>query len=300
MRIAILQFSPTLGAPHANLARASALLAAAASTLTNIDLLVLPELAFSGYNFPSLDAITPFLEPRAHGPSADWARRVAAWLGAVVVVGYPEKGAGEAEAAPEPAGAGRNYNALIALGPRGQTVAHYRKTQLYPTDATWATGSAAGWRTAELPLARADDAAAAPATRTTLAICMDLNPAGAGGGVDLATHVRDSGAALLLLSMAWLSPLPAGALPAAVPDTATLGYWVSRLEPLRAGAEEVVVVVANRCGEEAGGARYAGSSCVLGVGGEVRCWGCMGSGEEGVLVVDTGGEAGWRIGVAGE
>ncbi|KAA6411865.1 MAG: carbon-nitrogen hydrolase [Lasallia pustulata] len=242
MRIAILQFSPTLGAPRANLSRASALLSAAASTLTNIDLLVLPELAFSGYNFPSLEAITPFLEPRAHGPSAEWARGVAAWLGAVVVVGYPEKGAGEAEAAPDPAGAGRNYNALIALGP--------------------AARPAAGWRTAELPLARAESAAepgpaAAPTTRTTLAICMDLNPAGAGGGVDLATHVRDSGAALLLLSMAWLSPLPAGALPAAVPDTATLGYWVSRLEPLRAGAEEVVVVVANRCGEEAGGARYS-------------------------------------------
>lgn len=68
---------------------------------------------------------------------------------------------------------------------------------------------------------------------------------------------------------------------------------------------EVVVVVANRCGEEGverEGVRFAGTSWVGRVGGgmgggvkvsgtgEVGVWGMLGRGEERVLVVDTENE----------
>ena len=119
--------------------------------------------------------------------------------------------------------------------------------------------------------------------------------------------------------MAWLTTLGeeelCGEEVKAEPDWGTVGYWVGRVEPLvnrrgnegedgdeRRGGEdgEKVVVFANRSGVEEGNARYAGSSCVIGVGGEgnaggrVRVWGVMGRGVEGLLVVDTVEEEGWR------
>jgi len=52
-------------------------------------------------------------------------------------------------------------------------------------------------------------------------------------------------------------------------------------------AEEVIVVLANRCGVE-DEAVYAGSSAVLGIkSGEVRVYGMLGRGEKELLVVDT-------------
>ena len=88
------------------------------------------------------------------------------------------------------------------------------------------------------------------------------------------------------------------------PDLDTLVYWIGRLGPLlgKEGEEEEddwtekdrnrrekIIVVANRCGEE-GDTRYAGTSVVMGVGGrgqQVRVWGVLGRGVEGVLRVDT-------------
>lgn len=48
MRIATLQFTPTLGDVAASIAHAEALLYENESQLWNLDLLVLPELAFTG------------------------------------------------------------------------------------------------------------------------------------------------------------------------------------------------------------------------------------------------------------
>lgn len=319
MRVAILQFAPTLGAVPANLARADALLLAASPRLTDIDLLVLPELAFTGYNFASAEAIRPFLERRGEGASAGWARRTALRLGAVVGVGYAERG-GEGKGK----GEGENYNSLLTLSATGGPLAHYRKTHLYPTDESWAHESPTGWLTVDLPVPIIPSSTTTP---TAFAICMDLNPRpdpAPPHAYDLPTHVLKSGARLLVCSMAWLTHLNGEDLFAegvsGEPDLATVGWWVRRLRPLcgedgdggdgggdgeRAGGGEgpgeVIVVIANRSGEEPG-ARYAGSSCVLGFGGEggvVRCWGMLGRGEEGVLVVDTGVEARWRISESG-
>lgn len=73
------------------------------------------------------------------------------------------------------------------------------------------------------------------------------------------------------------------------PDMETLGYWVSRLQPIlnAESSEEVIVVFANRCGYE-GDATYAGTSAVVGIQrGEIRLYGMLGRGEERLLVVDT-------------
>ena len=240
----------------------------------------------------------------------------------------------------------RNYNSLVTVSPDGEILAHYRKTHLYYTDELWAEESPTKWLTTDLPLRHSSSSSSFSSssssssssrspqsqTKTAFAICMDLNPhkfTAPWESYELATHARSSGAELLVCSMAWLSRLEREELLAEdvreLPDTETVGYWLGRLQPLCGARDElgkddgedgngggggakkeVVVVLANRCGEEEGGARYAGSSCVLGVGGmgrEVRLWGVMGRGVEGLLVVDTGEEAGWRIsggGIGGE
>ncbi len=140
---------------------------------------------------------------------------------------------------------------------------------------------------------------------------MDLNPhqfKAPWTDYEVASHALASGSELLILSMAWLTNLSRVAMKEAEEeaDMDTLAYWMERLEPLVMGEREVVVVCANRCGEEAGknpaqplgedGVRYAGSSWVGKVGGgEVKLWGIAGRGKEEVLVVDTEEEPRWSL-----
>ncbi|KFY68712.1 hypothetical protein V496_00856 [Pseudogymnoascus sp. VKM F-4515 (FW-2607)] len=113
LRIACLQFAPQLGDVDQNLNRADAVLSKA--NLKDIDLLVLPELAFSSYNFKSLKDISPYLEPTA-------------------AVGYPEK----VDISPKWPASPEYYSLAITVNKEGETIANYRKSFLYYTDETWA------------------------------------------------------------------------------------------------------------------------------------------------------------------
>ena len=74
----------------------------------------------------------------------------------------------------------------------------------------------------------------------------------------------------------------------------TLEYWFSRLWPLIEHEREVIVVIANRCGEEEPDARYAGTSWIGRIGrGKIQAWGVLGRGDECVLVADTETEPAW-------
>ncbi|EHY57010.1 Protein N-terminal amidase [Exophiala dermatitidis] len=303
MRIATLQFSPRLGEVAANFSRAESLLMREEreGMLENLDLLVLPELAFAGYNHPSLDAIAPFLEPTAAGPSTRWAARTAKRLKCTVAVGY-------AEAAEEgnyntifdrhiTAEAGTvAYNSLVFVNSAGDVVAHHRKAFLYYTDETWAQEGQGFWA-GVLPIGGKGDQVKAAA-----GICMDINPyrfEAPWTTYEFANHAREARAKIVVISMAWLTRLSAEEVSSEpmAPDQDTVNYWVERLRPLfgAQGAEsEAIVVCANRAGEEGicpriGEVRYAGSSCVMGMtkGHHIRIWDILGRAQEGVLVVDT-------------
>ncbi|KAA8573204.1 hypothetical protein EYC84_003707 [Monilinia fructicola] len=114
MKIACLQFSPQVGDVENNFTRANAILNKA--NPEDIDLLVLPEMAFSGYNFSSLEQITPYLEPTSS-----------------VTAGYPEK-VGSLSKSSEP----EYYNSTVTVNKEGKAIANYRKSFLYYTDETWA------------------------------------------------------------------------------------------------------------------------------------------------------------------
>ena len=175
---------------------------------------------------------------------------------------------------------GFNYNASLTVDPSGNVVAHYRKSFLYYTDATWSLPSPTGFLTVPLPFSNA-------ITPTAFGICMDLNPQYFTSSRDkrvLPTHALSTEASMLVVSTAWLTRLPSvfddpsspsppvlsgstipskfqsktesgpccPASTAPEPDSENLTYWLDRLSPLIEADKETLVVVANRVGVESG------------------------------------------------
>ncbi|KAI9870496.1 MAG: Carbon-nitrogen hydrolase [Pleopsidium flavum] len=279
MRIACLQFNPSLGHVQRNIERADSILSASPSKLQNLDLLVLPELAFTGYNFRSLAAISPYLEPTSSGPSTKWALATAKRLNCAVSVGYPEittpsTATATATAPPSPrthsphSDPSRRYNSTITVSPTGLILANYRKTFLYYTDETWASPGPSGFWSGSLlsqspppfaqpSLSPSPSPSPSPLSQAALAICMDLNPQAFTAPwtkYELATHILHTHSKMAILSMAWLTRLSSTALTSRPkePDMETFSYWLARLQPVVdvRGQGEVVVVFANRCGVE--------------------------------------------------
>ncbi|TWU73810.1 Carbon-nitrogen hydrolase [Metarhizium rileyi] len=278
MRIACLQFGPQVGDVNNNISRADEILGRVDPEA--LDLLVLPELAFSGYNFKSLGEISQFLEPAGSGISSLWSRTTALKYDCTVIAGYPEKVDPAVKWPTNP----EYYNAAIVVNGEGETVANYRKTHLYYTDETWALEGPTGFFSERLEGLGC----------TALGICMDLNPykfEAPWEQFEFAHHVLDCGARLVVISMAWITnddPRQFSRMPQE-PDMDTLLYWVSRFEPVIREEldEEIVVVFANRTGFERE-VTYAGTSAVIGIkSGEVRVYGILGRGDKELLVVDT-------------
>lgn len=318
MKIAVLQFNPRLGKLHQNIQKADSLLS---TNQTKLDLLVLPELAFTGYNFPSLSAIQPFLEPTAAGPTSQWAIRTALARQCTVIVGYPEIFTDSST------GATTNYNSTVTIGPHGEILANYRKSFLYYTDETWASEGFRSTAT-QTPFFASS---LGPLGTVGHGICMDINPyrfTAPWSHYEFATHMLRNNVHLVVLSMAWLTRLTPEdtAAGASTPDMETVAYWLERFWPFQEArpTEPIIVVFANRCGSEGAveGVRrmehgetielgdrvaYAGSSCVMKFqNGSVKLWehfvgpnkgevGLLGKGEEAVLVVDTGSGAGFLL-----
>ncbi|CZT52190.1 related to amino-terminal amidase [Rhynchosporium secalis] len=287
MRIGCLQFAPQVGDIDNNLNRADAVLSKA--NPQDLDLLVLPELAFSGYNFKSLQHISPYLEPTTAGITSLWARTTALKYDCVVTAGYPEK----VDTSPKWPASPEYYNSAITVNSDGETIANYRKSFLYYADETWALEGPDGFYDGEI----------AGLGNVAMGICkwptksferMDLNPykfEAPWSAWEFAYHILHKQANLVIISMAWLTREDSRAFSRTPkePDMETLSYWLARLEPLiRAeGDGEIIVVLANRCGTE-DDAVYAGTSAVLGIqGGEVKVYGILGRGERELLVVDT-------------
>jgi predicted amidohydrolase len=116
LRVGFLQFEPVFGDVTGNLARIEAALEPARG---RADLLVLPELATTGYNFTSREELAGLAEPVPDGPSTRRLVALAGHLGAHLVVGLAE---GAAE--------GRLYNSAALLAPAGW-IGTYRKVHLY-------------------------------------------------------------------------------------------------------------------------------------------------------------------------
>ncbi|KAL5624350.1 hypothetical protein BROUX41_004410 [Berkeleyomyces rouxiae] len=278
MRIGCLQFAPLPGEVGHNLSRADSVLLR--SDARDLDLLVLPELAFAAQGLNSLNDVYSFLEPSGSGVTSMWARTVALKYGCTVVAGYAEK----ADVRSNWLGRPEYYNSTIAVNSNGETVAHYRKCYLQPSEEAWALEGPNPFHGEWLP----------DLGQVAIGTSMDINPykfQDRWESLDFAFHVMEVRANLVIVTMAWPTHQDPRRFSRAPldPDTNTLMYWISRLEPIiRAESEEeVIVVFCNKCGAD-GQNCYAGTSSVLGISkGEVRVYGILGRGTKELLVVDT-------------
>ncbi|KAL2211395.1 carbon-nitrogen hydrolase, partial [Sarocladium strictum] len=274
MRIACLQFAPKLGDIDNNLNRADAVLSKA--NPADLDLLVLPELAFTGFNFKSLQQITPFLEPKGSGITSLWSRTVALKYDCVVCAGYPEM----VDVSKKWPTGPEYYNSTIVVNGEGETIGNYRKTFLY-TDEKWALEGNTGFFSDIIP----------GLGNTAIGICTPYKFEAPWHAFEFAYHILDNYSNLVILTMAWMTREDGRAYSRTPqePDLETLTYWITRLEPLirSENKDEIIVVFCNRSGSEED-ATYAGTSAVLGIlDGEVRVYGMLGRGEKSLLVVDT-------------
>lgn len=253
MRVACLQFDPKLMRGADNQRRATILVGNRLRPGT-VDLLLLPEMAFSGYMFRDRNEILPYCEIAGAGPTFAWCAATAREYGCVVAAGFPEI-----------AFDGQLFNSLLVVDSSGTLVHVYRKHFLYTTDESWA---------AEGPDFGAGNIPGLGAC--AFGICMDVNPkqfkapsdryefASALFDPPLEHHEKPSHhrlkAGLILIATNWLRNPADAEFSDEEHCRYLVNYWAHRLSP--ALGQPAVVVIANRVGVERD-TRFAGCSCVI-------------------------------------
>ncbi|QLG74649.1 hypothetical protein HG535_0G05320 [Zygotorulaspora mrakii] len=214
LRIAVVQLNPQIAQVSQNVSRATTMLRKLKDTLDNsgtgknLDLVVFPEFALTGYNFHSRDHILPYTSRAKDGPSFDLARLVSKMFSCYTVIGYPERVSTDADS--------KLYNSAILISPEGELVFNYRKSFLYNTDEDWnCQENPAGFQNFPLlfkgrgkDLSKGKEGNAVDVTlKTSIGICMDLSPykfQAPFQDFEFATYNVDNNSELIICPMAWL------------------------------------------------------------------------------------------------
>lgn len=151
MIAAAIQFKASKGDWNGSLQRITPLVAAAVGPC---NLVVLPEMALTGYLFDSVEAAMAVAE-EPEGPTFRALAPLAKKGDCYLVAGFPEKD-GE-----------HVFNSALVIDPQGRLEFVYRKTLLYEADFPWATPGDSGY-----PLIKTEHG------EFTVGICMDLNDDG--------------------------------------------------------------------------------------------------------------------------
>ncbi|PLW36531.1 hypothetical protein PCASD_06459 [Puccinia coronata f. sp. avenae] len=258
-RIGLLQLEPAFKQPEVSRERANDLVNLIDPH--DIDLLILPEMAFTGYNFTSFEDVEPFIESEIDGISITWAKNTAQRLNCHVMIGFPQR-------IPEP-GTRQIYNALGIVSNLGQLITVYHKTQLYPpVDPLWARPGE-GFLAIDLDIARVHGERNKP-VKCCIGICMDLSPdrfEAPFEAYELSSFAVRQNAEMMVCSMAWISSSP-------VPDphhtekgksweetVDVMNYWAMRCAPFWK-LDNRTFVTCNRVGQE-GETIFTGTSCAI-------------------------------------
>jgi len=269
MKVACVQLEPVHGNKKASMAKAESLLRDRFSNISSNfvdgerlpDIIILPEMAFTGYLFRDQSHIEDLAEDISEGDSETqaWCSKIAQQYKSGVCVGFPRK---EKEN-----GVTKAYNSLMLVDPDGTLLVVYDKHHLYSADETWAC-EGESFKHVALDWIKKKDGTAVCAG---LGICMDINPKGFVNPwheFEFAQYLKDVGVDLILFCSAWCKD------PDDIDQTPngmeTMNYWCSRLQPLL--QSNVYFCVADRVGTElndlsikgkSGSTHFCGTSCVL-------------------------------------
>eukprot|EP01007_Sphenomonas_quadrangularis_P000272 NODE_1111_length_997_cov_167.838608_g921_i0.p1 GENE.NODE_1111_length_997_cov_167.838608_g921_i0~~NODE_1111_length_997_cov_167.838608_g921_i0.p1 ORF type:complete len:287 (-),score=56.73 NODE_1111_length_997_cov_167.838608_g921_i0:137-976(-) len=277
MGVALVQFAPELGQPEKNMKKVDKMLKSYSAS-SRIQLLVLPEMAFSGYTFRDEAEILPLAEDD-EGPTTKWCIAQAQRLGCVVCCGYPRRKQTDQGT--------KLYNSAVVVLPDGTVTERYDKHFLYVTDKTWSQEGT------EFKSLQIDSLGC----RLGLGICMDINPyefKAPFTDFELANFHKASGSKIIAFCSNWCNchpDDPPAAKKRVPPALETIQYWLSRLEPLI--GQDVFFVAANRVGKEPlaplgkdGATTFVGASCTLSLK-KPHLIGSLNNSEEKVLVVEV-------------
>lgn len=294
LKVALVQVNPIIGQVQLNISKINGLISK--NITTPIDLIVLPELGVTGYNFSSSNAIKPYLESydnkTGNNFSLTLAKSISEKYNCFTVIGYPESSSNLI------------YNSCALFNRQGELIHNYRKTFLYETDEVWGCteGDERGFKSIEVDFASGTATPVSlwdrfvhgkPANDTTLrvnfGICMDLNPykfEAPFNEFEFSSACYNQHANLIICPMAWLNPkspsinkeipleervkianetkLEPG------PEVSTVNYWILRFFPYLSHKYSYQpkwftksnVICCNRVGVE-GDIIFGGSSSIL-------------------------------------
>ncbi|KAI8461595.1 carbon-nitrogen hydrolase [Phakopsora pachyrhizi] len=273
-KVGLLQLDPVFKSPEESIKQANELIASLSEG--EIDLLILPELAFTGYNFKSYEDIEEFVESEVDGLSTSWAKSTAKKLKCHVMVGFPQRIQSQEDIKDNQSERPikKCYNALSIVSDSGELLKVYHKTQLYPpVDPLWAKAGD-GFLMINLNIGkrRTDESnrVSRDLVRCCIGICMDLSPDKFEAPFDrfeLASFAINNNCEVLICSMAWLDSVQGvdpnrtdhGKSWNEVKDT--LNYWALRCTPIWK-AKDQTFIACNRVGKE-DGTVFTGTSCVI-------------------------------------
>ena len=247
MRVAAVQFAPAFKDKQGNLRRLASLVTEAARN--DAQLIVLPELATTGYSFMSVEEAVPFAEvvtefkPNPMGGRADLSMDVmfalASRFRVHIAWGLVEKDYGT----------GKLYNTQVLLTPDG-TFETVRKVNLWGNDFLWAEGGRAN-----PPVLRCqfDQDGIPTVKRVGLLICRDVRDK---KNDTWSSFYEKGDADVVAFSANWGD----GGFPAT--------SWVEF-----ARENSTTLVVSNRYGKEVPNDFGEGGVCVISPQGKVRCEG---------------------------
>eukprot|EP00736_Rhodelphis_marinus_P001904 Rmarinus@m.2730 len=218
MKVVSIQYAPNNCGKESNMRRVMRFISRLSAD-DEVALLVLPEMAFTPYEFPDKAAALDVLESKGCGPTYEWCLDVARRLNCIVVCGYGEVCRSEATESGASDGEPKYFNAAMVVSPEGLK-ASIAKHFLYSTDKQWAHAGPS-FRTVNIP----------KLGKCCVAICMDINPyefKAPWTDFELARFCLREKTDALIMCFAWkLSPETDE-----TSETSLITYWVDRLQPL--------------------------------------------------------------------
>jgi protein N-terminal amidase len=249
LNVIIVQYCPVPRQVDQNIKKIEFLLSKYTSE-DEIDIVLFPEMAMTGYIFDDKKDIENYLEEYNKGKTYDFCSQLAIKLGCYIFCGYPEKCLETNEAF--------LYNSCMIVDRKGAALSSYRKHFLYEMDKTWCI-EGKNFGTMEIETRKGKK------VKLGIGICMDLNPwefKAPWDKMEFSTFCYENQVDLILFLTNWLDSEPDVVGEKAILNT--INYWLMRLEPFlkRKIKKNLHFIAANRCGKERE-TTFVGCSCAV-------------------------------------
>ena len=248
IKVLCIQFEPKYKDVKSNISHLEQMLSKY-SEKDDIDIIVFPEMALSGYIFDNAQDIQPYMSLYNQGEQYEFVSNLSKRLKCYSSLGYAEVTQKV-----------HYYNSCFIITPEGESLPSYRKHFLYTDDERWSLeGKNFGY--IEITTKKGIQ------LKLGIGICMDINPykfKSPFKKMEFANHCLNKNVDLIIFPTNWIDSEPN--------DTSELhkhdlwNYWMERMEPYKKknskNKKNVYMLCANRIGTEKT-TTFHGCSCIM-------------------------------------